>query len=339
MGQRLSVLAGDIGGTKTALARFEVEPDVSGGDAKLYLRDERVYPSQDFASFDDIVRVFVEETGGAPKYAAFGAAGPVVDRTVQVTNLPWVVSAQGLARSFGFRDVGLLNDVEANAWGLGELGSGDVVALRAPRESRSGHRVLMSPGTGLGVAGLYWDGRRHRPFATESGHAGFAPENDEQRRLLAFASRQGPRVTWEDLIAGPGLPTLYEFVVDDQGLPPDPSVRADIDGGEGPPAITHLGLDGTSLAAAEAVRLYVQLLGSAAGNAALQYLATGGVFLGGGIVPRLADHLVDKGLLESFLSKAPMEHILEDIPVYAVMQPKAALFGAARVAATLSYEG
>ena len=337
MTERQALLAGDIGGTKTALAFFEVDPSGSlpDRDPTLLLRDERIYPSREYESFDEIVRQFLVETGIRPTFAAFGAAGPVLGDSVQVTNLPWVVTAEKLKRAFAFEDVRLVNDVEANAWGLAELGEDDLLMLRRDGTGLPGHRVLVSPGTGLGIAGLYWDGRRHRPFATEGGHAGFAPENEVEQRLFRFAARRGSRVTWEDLVAGPGLPLLYEFVVSDQDLSPEPALLSRIRAGDGPPAVTEYALSGASRAAAETVRLYIRLLGSVAGNAALQFLASGGVFLGGGIVPRLAERLVEDGLLDALSNKPPMTRLLEDIPVYAVLRPNAALWGAARVAALL----
>ena len=330
----MKLLAGDIGGTKTALAIFELDGPSQG--AALILREERVYPSQEHRSFDEVIHRFLDDTGAQPDRAAFGVAGPVVGGTVRVTNLPWFLDADALARTHGLSRVGLVNDVEANAWGLGELDAVDIVTIRPPPASAPGNRVLVSPGTGLGIAGLYKDGERFRPFATEGGHAGFGPETAQERRLLEFAMATRARVSWEDVVAGPGLPMLYEFIVADGNLDVDRDILDAIGKDKGPPLITTRGLDGTSAAAKETVRLYIRLLGSAAGNAALHYLATGGVYLGGGIVPRLAHHLEEHGFLDGFSSKVPMDHLLRKVPVRVVMSPKAALLGAARVAADAS---
>ena len=330
----MTLLAGDIGGTKTALAIFELGG--SGQGAALTLREERIYPSQEYRSFDEVVHRFLEDTGAKPGRAAFGVAGPVVGGSVRVTNLPWFLDADALARTHGLSRVCLVNDVEANAWGLDELDAADIVTVRPPSVSASGNRVLVSPGTGLGIAGLYKDGERYRPFATEGGHAGFGPETAQERRLLEFAIAKRSRVSWEDVIAGPGLPMLYEFIVADSHSDADRDILEAIGKDEAPPLITTRGLDGTSTAAKETVRLHIRLLGSAAGNAALHYLATGGVYLGGGIVPRLAHRLEADGFLDGFSSKVPMDHLLREIPIRVVMTPKAALLGAARVAADAS---
>ncbi len=325
----MRVLAGDIGGTKTALAIAEIGE--KPGDVRLLA--EATFPSQNYPGLPAILDEFREKERAASDYrgpAAFGIAGPVQGRRVRVTNLAWTIDADELEARDEIARVALLNDLEANALGLDELAEDDLLTLHEGAPDPAGARALISAGTGLGIAALPPGGR---PMPTESGHAGFAPENDEERRLAEFAAQRGGRVTLETVLSGPALPLLYDFVVGDQGQPRHPDL-ASVDRSDAPAEITRLALTNGCPAAVGAVRLFIRIFGSAAGNAALQYLASGGLFVGGGIAPRLRDRLKADGFVDAFRAKAPMDHVVDRISVKLVLNPSAALLGAARAAAS-----
>ncbi len=324
----MRVLAGDIGGTHTRLA--VVDPD----DHRI--TDEKVYSSPEHDGLAAVVGRFVGEHGASFEAACFGVAGPVADGRVRTTNLPWVVDERSLAEDLGV-PVAVINDLEAAAWSVAILGPHDVATIHpgAGGDAR-GHRALIAAGTGLGEAGLYWTGSEHLPFATEGGHADFAPAGEIERELLVHLSREHGHVSWERAVSGPGLEAIHRFLSErrhgaDTGCPvPDaPS------GGEVAPAISRAALDGSCRVCVESLDLFCRLLGAEAGNLALKLLATGGVWVGGGIAPEILQVLSvpDGPFVERFLAKGRMRDLLEPIPVRVILDDKAALRGAARVAA------
>jgi glucokinase len=230
------ILAGDIGATNTRLAWFGV------ADRTLRLGAARTYPSQRHASLDEIVAVFVREVPGSLRHACFGIAGPVRDGRAEGTNLPWVVDARQVAAGLGLDQVILLNDLEANAWGLGALQDTDFAVLQPGRPAPTGNAAVISAGTGLGEAGLVWDGRRHRPVASEAGHADWAPRDAEQLALWQFLASEVGHVSVERVLSGPGLHNIYRFLRDGQGVP-EPGWLTDALRTEDPaPVISQMGL-------------------------------------------------------------------------------------------------
>jgi len=320
------ILAGDIGGTNTRLAFF--------GEDLVQPLAEQTVPSRAHAGLAEIVRAFVAERRLEPQLACFGVAGPVRDDRCEATNLPWVVDRRELASCLGSERVWLINDLEANAFGLASLGESDFCTLQEGAPGARGNLCVVSAGTGLGEAGVLWDGDAHHPFATEGGHASFSAESDLEIDLLRWLRRRfDEHVSWERVVSGPGLVNLYHFLRD-SGRGEEPAWLADEIAAGDPAAVVSLhAQDGRSELCAQALDLFAHFYGAEAGNAALKYLAIGGVYLGGGIAPRNLAKMKDGTFLRSFLDKGRMRDVLEAMPVRVVLNPKAALLGSARCAA------
>lgn len=325
----MSVLVGDIGGTKTSLAVAEASEEGADG---IRLRLERRYPSAEFASLAEIVERFVDETGADCAFGSFAVAGPVVGDRGKTTNLPWELDARALAERLGLRRARLLNDLEAVAWGVAALGDEDLAELQ-PGEAeadRGGNACVVAAGTGLGEAGLYWDGRRHHAFATEGGHADFAPTDEREFALLEHLRRRFGHVSWERVVSGMGIANLYLFLAQRH--------RA-----EHPPAVAEALAADADLAAAvatsaasgcpvcgETMDLFALLYGREAGNMALKHMALGGVYLGGGIAPKNLDLLRRGAFMSGFLDKGRMRPLMQRMPVRVILEPRTPLLGAAR---------
>lgn len=329
----MEILSGDIGGTNTRLAVLKQRPD-GGFDT---LRSRKV-ASRDFASLEGAIEDFFDSEGISIEdcpLAGFGIAGPVVDGVCHGTNFPWVVDARAVRDRLGFRRVDLLNDLEALAHGLPALGDGDFAVLHEG-EPRSGNAAVIAAGTGLGEAGLFFDGEAYHPFATEGGHTDFGPRNDLELALLRHLhGRYGGRVSWERVVSGMGLVNLYEFLLEYRRLEPCAEVREaleDDDPATDPAAaISKAAEAGTCAAADRALDLFVELYGAEAGNLALKMMSVSGMYLGGGIAPRILDRLRGPRFREAFCDKGRMRPLLEAMPIRVVLDStRAALFGAAR---------
>jgi glucokinase len=318
----MRVLVGDIGGTKTALGLAKTHRD------KVDLEQTRQYPSADFASLDEIVRRYLEDTGVGCRFAAFAIAGPVRDRRSQATNLPWALDADAMEQSLGFVGVALLNDLEATAWGLAALGPEDLAELH-PGESVQGNACVVAAGTGLGEAGLLWDGLRHHPFATEGGHADFAPTDEREYALHAFLKRRFGRVSLERVVSGLGIRNLYDFLSEWRGTASPPSLHKAIETGDAAAAIAEAASRNACPICTETMELFYRLYGREAGNMALKQMALGGVFLGGGIAPKNLDALRRSAFLDGFFDKGRLEPLMRSMPVRVIVQPSTPLMGAA----------
>jgi glucokinase len=319
----MRILAGDIGGTTTRLALFD------GRGTRLRKLAEAAYPSREWRSLEGPVAAFLAEAGSSCSRAGFGLAGPVQGRVVRITNLPWMVEADSLAQRFGFDEVALINDLEAAAWAIGDVRDDEVSVLQAGRSGAAGNAAVVAAGTGLGVAGMYWDGRRHHPFACEGGHAGFAPSGEEEWALLRHLEAAHGRVSWERVVSGPGLVAVHEVVAARDGLA---SAGGQLGSGDAAAAIAAAAAADPTGTAARAVRLFAGLYGAVAGDVALTMMASGGVWLGGGIAPKLLSTLAGGGFMERFLAKGRMRPLLEAMPVRVVLKGDVALWGAARCA-------
>jgi glucokinase len=321
------ILAGDIGGTHTRLAFLEER------EGRLTAVAEETFASREHASLEAALRKFIAAHPLPIACACFGIAGPVGHGRCDATNLPWVVDSGVVARALDLKSVGLINDLEANAWGVAVLEAKDLVVLNEGAPGASGNAAIISAGTGLGEAGLYWDGRQHRPFATEGGHTDFAPRNRLEMDLLEYLLKEFPRVSYERVVSGPGLLNIYRFLRD-TGRGEEPGWLARRMRGEDPAAvISQAALDGESDLCAQALDLFVWLYGAEAGNLALKVMATGGVFLGGGIAPRIIRKLEEPAFLNAFTAKGRMKPLLQAMPVRVILNDKTALLGAARFAA------
>lgn len=329
-GQRL--LAGDIGGTNARLALFV--SDSSG------LREERsaTFPSEQFPSLSAVIRTFLAaDPSPPPSFAGLGIAGPVHQGRCRTTNLSWTVDSAELARDSGIGRVLLLNDLEAMAWALSWLPPESFEVLAAGEPRKEANAALIAAGTGLGEAGLAWDGTRLRPFATEGGHCSFAPNGALERALLEHFSRTLSHVSWERVVSGPGLVRIHAFLVEHRRGSIPPWLAEEMQSGEAPKAISRAALEERDELAGEALDLFVRLYGSAAGNLALTLMARGGLFLGGGIANEILPRLRGETFLETFRAKGRMRPLLESIPVRVLTDDRAALLGAAL--ATIAADG
>ncbi len=323
------ILAGDVGGTNTRLAFVEATGD------RLTLIVEEIFPSRDHANLEAVLRKFMSSHRLPVEQACFGVAGPVRRGRCDATNLPWVVDARQLARELGLEAVGLINDLEANAYGIAALEPKDFVVLNAGAPDAEGNAAIIAAGTGLGEAGLYWNGRQHRPFATEGGHATFAPRTPVEMDLLRHLLTEFEHVSYERVVSGPGLLNIYRFLRD-TGRAEEPAWLAErMRQQEAPAIIAQAALEGTSALCVQALDLFMSLCGAEAGNLALKAMATGGVFVGGGIAPKIIQQLKDSTFMAAFTAKGRMRPLLEAMPVRIILNEKTALLGAARCA-TLS---
>jgi len=320
------ILAGDIGGTSTRLAYF----DAAGG--KLAPLAMERFPSREAGSLTEIVGRFVAAQGLAAERACFGIAGPVRQGRVRTPNLPWSVDAAELARVLGLPAVDLINDLEANAYGIDLLPPEDLAVLNPGIPDPTGTFAVVSAGTGLGEALAYWDGTAHRPLPSEGGHADFAPRNELETELLLYLRAEHGRVSTERVVSGPGLRNLYRFLRDGRRLPESPDVAEAMRQGDPSAVITGAALAGTCPLCGQALDLFVSLYGAEAGNVALRYLATGGVYLGGGIAPKIIERLKGPGFMLAFTTKGRLSPLLEKIPVRVILNDRTALLGAGRCA-------
>jgi glucokinase len=321
------IVAGDIGGTNARLATFEVQA------GRLLLVKEIIYPSRSAPDLGTIVRRFVEEARPAATAAALGVAGPEKDGRIETPNLPWVVDSRRLAEILGVPKVTLLNDLKANAYGLRHLGPTDFAILQAGAHDAVGNQAILSAGTGLGCAGLYWDGQRHRPFATEGGHVDFAPRNHLEAELMEQIARDKGRVSAERILSGSGLVRIYGYLRERSGVP-EPAALAERFAKEDPAAVvSRSALSEQDPVCVQALDMFVSAYGAEAGNVALRMLATGGVFLGGGIAPKNLPAFQRGSFMNAFLNKGRMRPLLETVPVLVVLNDRTALWGAAHCAA------
>jgi glucokinase len=323
------VLAGDIGGTSTRLAYF----DTAGGT--LAPVAEGRFPSRDAGTLEEIVACFTAEQGLAAERACFGIAGPIRQGRVRTPNLPWSVDAAVLSRVVGLPAVQLINDLEANAYGVGLLGHEDLAVLNAGAADSTGTIAVVSAGTGLGESIAYWDGTAHRPLPSEGGHADFAPRSELETELLLFLRAEHGRVSTERVVSGPGLRNIYRFLHDVRHIPETPAVAEAMRRGDPSAAITRAALAGECPLCDQTLDLFVSLYGAEAGNVALRSLATGGIYLGGGIAPKIIERLKGPGFMLAFTAKGRLSPLLENIPVRVILNDRTALLGAGRCA-TLS---
>ena len=349
------ILAGDIGGTKTNLALYDWTAERSEP-----LRLESFH-SRDYTSLDAILQEFLEpptqpallegleaaESGRAQEAAkpteqmklaaaCFGIAGPVIDNYSRTTNLPWVVDGASIAKQFDIPRVQLLNDLEATAYGILLLRPDEIEVLNpgVPPKKRQA-LALIAAGTGLGEAILFWDGKSYRPMPSEGGHTDFAPNNDNEIELLRYLRSQYLHVSYERLLSGPGLHAIYEYLRDTKKNEPT-WLAEKIKAGNPAAEIAEAGLKGQAEIAKQTLDLFASVYGAEAGNLALKALALDGVYIGGGIAPKLIEKLKDGSFMKAFTNKGRYKRLMANMPVKVVMNQHAALLGAASVAGALS---
>ncbi|BAP89021.1 glucose 6-kinase [Burkholderiales bacterium GJ-E10] len=320
------VLAGDIGGTKSALAFFQ-----GCADAPRMVA-ERIYLNREFANLTDVIRRFTADTGLSASNACLGVAGTKVQGTIRFPNLDWRIHEEEMRGRLGLTALRFLNDLEANAIGVSVLAPEQFFPLNWGSASAQGARAMISAGTGLGMAMILPGHDGGRVLASEGGHADFAPRNEAEIALLRFLARRHDRVSVERVVSGPGLVNIYEFLVQTGTQELGPIAHRISHAADKAAAIADAALRDESAICIRAVELFLSAYGAAAGNLALTALATGGVYLGGGIAPKLVASLPTSGFLQSFAAKGRYSDLLADIPVNVVLEPKTALLGAAKVA-------
>lgn len=318
-------LVGDIGGTKTHLALAAWQ----GG--RWTLTAERRYPSRDYPGLGEMLTDYLAPLDVRPDSGAFAIAGPVLADRCTATNLPWQIDARALEAATGLAQVRLLNDLEAIAWGIAELEAEQWLTLQSGDSSACGNAAVVAPGTGLGQAGLFWDGTRHHPFATEGGHSDFAPRDAREFALLQHLSARFGRVSWERVVSGMGIALLYPFLCQYRNSAHHPEVAAVIEQqGDVAASVARLAQAGACPICQETMTLFMELLGRELANTALKLMARGGVYLAGGIVPKNLALAQQGDLLRGFLDKGRMRALLEAMPVRVVLEERVALLGAAR---------
>jgi len=319
------ILAGDIGGTNARLALFDVR------NGQFNLVTATVFPSQRYSGLDQIVTEFVNTSGVRPSRACFGVAGPVTNGKVETSNLPWIIESRRLADELQIKKAILINDLEATGWGIAALTAGDLVALNKVSET-AGNQALIAAGTGLGQAGLYWDGTRHHVFASEGGHCDFAPLNDLEVELFRYLYSRYGHVSYERVVSGPGLVNVFEFLRDTGRGKVPRWLSEEMQKMDPAAAISAAAMDAKCPMSEQAMDIFVSVFGAEAGNLALKFKATGGVFLAGGIAPKILPKLATPLFLEAFLDKGRLRHLMEVMPVKVITNDKLALLGAARCA-------
>ena len=328
------ILAGDVGGTKVHLALYDF------ANGRLHPIRDHKFPAHEFASLDDVVNRFLAADDGhqatSPDQivaACFGCPGPVRDGRLKLTNLPWTLDTRELQNSLAIRHIFLINDLEANGYGIPELAPDQIFTLHQGDPDAQGHRGLIAAGTGLGEALLIWDGKNHRPIPSEGGHCDFAARTTREIALLEYLrSTLKGRVSFERVVSGIGIKNVYAFLRDVEKLD-EPQWLKDRLATEDPNAVIgQCAEDGSSSICFETLKTFASAYGAETGNLALKILATGGMYLGGGIAPKILKTLQNGSFTQAFLDKGRLSPLLQAIPVRIILEDSCALLGAAAYA-------
>jgi glucokinase len=316
-----TILAADVGGTKTHLALFAQQGD------QLSMVKESIFPSAQYKSLEDIILSFIDKNN-KPQRLSIAFAGPVQNGKAKATNLDWQIDTSQLQSRLGISDVFIINDLEAEAYGLAVLQTADLATVYAPPTLESGNVAIIAPGTGLGEAGMYWDGHVLRPFATEGGHTDFSPRSLTDWEFLLYLQKKYGHVSWERIISGPGINQIYNFLRDDQGWEESRWMKDNWQEHDRAAIISQGAARGSALCL-EALRLFVKYLAVESADMALKFKATGGLFIGGGIIPKIWNEELKAVFREHFFEVGRLRYLLEAVPVYIVLNPKTPLLGAA----------
>lgn len=328
------LLAGDIGGTKTHLAIFSISHEPKP-------EQEAIFKSADYPSLEAIAQKFLAETGTIITKAVFGVAGPVVNGQSKITNLPWVISEANVSQAIQLsgESVKLLNDLESIAYAVPHLSPIDLTALNSGQmdPNLGGHKAIVAPGTGLGEAILFYHNHQYHVLPSEGGHADFAPNNSLQMGLLRYMLDRYNHVSYERVCSGGlGIPNIYAYLKETRSTEESPQVAADLQqGGDPTPVIIQAALGNESELCRATLNTFVSILGAEAGNLALKVMATGGIYLGGGIPPKILNKLKDGTFMAAFVNKGRFGELLSRIPVYVILNENPGLLGAAYYGLTL----
>jgi glucokinase len=321
------ILAGDIGGTKTHLGLYRT------GDGLTRVRD-RVYPTQDFASLEAVLSDFVQDE--QVTVACFGVPGPVIRGRSHATNIAWEIQEQSLSTALRGASVQLVNDLAATAYGMLHLEPAEVVELHKGEElDQAANIAVIAAGTGLGEAGLMAVSAGWHALASEGGHCDFAPRGAEQVALLHFLEREFGHASYERAVSGPGLHNLYRFLVEYLPEPEPEWLKQRMAAGDASAVLSEVALAGQDQRCVHTVELFTEIYAAEAANLALKFLAFGGLYIGGGIAPKILPFLQRGGFMRSFLSKGRLNEVLERMPVRVSLNEETALLGAAHLAASM----
>jgi glucokinase len=317
------VLGGDVGGTKVNLAFFEAT------EAGVRMLKSSSYQSGRFPSVNKILQQFLQENPEyIPEKICLGVAGPVFEGRVTVTNLPWWLDASEIAQATGVSQVILLNDLEATAYGVAGLEESDLSVLQEGDHEIGGNMSILSPGTGLGEAGLFWDGQLHHPFATEGGHCDFSCRNADDLQLHDFLSRKYSVVSWESVIAGPGIFSIFQFLCEVKKLSVSVAIEDKIKNSDPSAVISEAAIEATDPVCIEAMRIYLRHLAHECSNLILKMKSTGGLLLAGGIPPKILPLLRDPWFYENLVDCDRMQELVKKVPVKVILNDKAPVIGA-----------
>lgn len=321
------LLAGDIGGTKTVLALFPLNLVNNQLEEPSHIL---TYPSDDYDSLEAIVSKFMQQTAVTPQGAVFGVAGPVVDGRAQVTNLPWQIETAVLQQTIGTENVFLLNDLESVANAVPHLSADELITINEGEHNPTGPIAVLAPGTGLGEAYLVHDGRHYLALPSEGGHATFSPVNALQRDLLAYLEPKYKHVSFERVCSGKGIVNLYCFLRDDGRYPEPAWLKQQLAAAEDwTPIIVNAALQNKADICTAVLDLFIDILANETSNMAIRLLATGGIFLGGGIPPRIVPQLTDGDFMHRYTLKGRFSKMVSQMPVHIIKDPLAGLHGAA----------
>jgi len=319
------ILAGDIGGTKTVLAIYAGRTQVPGNPVH-----ETRFNNVDYQSFETIVKKFLDQAGASPQAACFGVAGPVKDRRCQITNLPWEISADEIEQTCGIPRVSLINDLKAIAVSVPHLDKDDLFTLNPGNPEPMGNKAVIAPGTGLGIAFMVWTGARYRAFASEGGHTAFSPRNPQDVKLLEFLTRRYGHVSFERVCSGGQLPNIYNYFLEKKIFPEPVWLKEKLAAAaDKTPVIVETALENKADICEATLDLFVRVLGTVTGNMAVTLLPTGGIYLGGGIPPRILKRLARPDFLSSITDKGRFFSLCANMPVHVILDSRAALHGAA----------
>ncbi len=314
------ILAGDIGGTNARLALFD-------GGNELTCVAEKNFRSRDYSSLEQIVHEFL----GAKKVskACFGIPGAIREGRAHPTNLPWVIDTETLSTDLHIPQISLLNDLVANAYGVRMLKEDELFLLHPGVEGQTGNAALIAAGTGLGQAGLYWDGEKHHPFASEGGHVDFSPRDPREIELFKYLKNKYEHISYERVVSGPGIYEIYLFLTEVQKLKVSPIVQEEMKRRNPSKVISEYGLQNKDLVCSETIDWFISLYGAEAGNVALKFLSLGGLYIGGVVAHHLNDRKKLGAFLSAFIDKGRFKELLHSIPIWVILNDQAALLGAA----------
>jgi glucokinase len=323
----VKVLAGDVGGTNARLAIVDVT------DAGVSVVHQRRFGTQGTTGLAPIVLRYLTDVGTTPEHACFGIACPIVDGDCRTPNLPWTVNAAALATDIGIAHTTIVNDFDAIGYGLARLGPSDLVTLQVGSATPHGTIAVIGAGTGLGQGFLVWDGERYRVHPSEGGHVNFAARDEIEWGLRQSLLDEFGHVSYERVLSGSGLVRVYRYLAASGFAPERPETRLEMDGEDAAAVVSRHGLAGDDALAVRALDIFAAVLGSQAGNLALTVLATGGVYVAGGIAPQIVGKLADGTFVAAFGHKGRLSELAARIPIHVIMSPDVGLLGAAEVAA------